>query len=252
MRPLFLLCSAFSIATPIAGAAVLAGSVTSSGFTSPIDLTTRGTVSWAAWNYGATTTDSTAPLAIDPSARKATGPTLGTPGYISPIGGGGTAASIRGVGGSSTSFTYSDGVGASTTYPAATLGGIIAGDLNIVGQGVSVSILGDPSLTYRVSIWVTGQGATGTMAATLPGASTPDLTMVHLDNTRNLGLFTYDFRPDNAGDVLSLVYTLTEDNTYASSHVGIQAVSVEIIPEPSIAVALVGGLSLLGLRRRRN
>lgn len=245
-----LFCCVFCTPFSVAGAAVLTGNVTSSGLGSNINLTSLGTVSWAAWNYTSTTT-ATGSGTINASSRKSTGPGVGTAGYISAIGAGGSATSIRGVGGTTTTFSFTDGVGAATTFGPATMGGVIAGDLNAVGQGVSLSIIGDPNLTYRVSVWVTGQGATGTMAATLSGATTPALTMVHLNDSRNLGLFTYDFRPDAAGDALNLVYTLTTDNTYASSHVGIQAVSVEVIPEASSALALLSGLSLLGLRRRR-
>lgn len=250
MKILPLLCSTFCVAFSSANAAVLVGSVTSTGLGSPINLTTRGTLSWAAWNYTASTTASGTET-IDASSRKSGGPTVGTAGYISPIGSGASATSIRGVGGSTTPFTFSDGVGIETTFSPGTMGGVIAGTLNSLNQGVSVSIIGDPNVTYRVSVWVTGQGATGTMTATLAGASTPNLTMVHLEGSRNLGLFTYEFRPDEAGQALNLVYSLTTDGAYGSSHVGIQAVSVEIIPEPSSAIALVGGLTLLGLRRRR-
>ncbi|MBX3741363.1 MAG: PEP-CTERM sorting domain-containing protein [Akkermansiaceae bacterium] len=249
MKPL-LFCCVFCAPFSMAGAAVLTGSVTSSGLGANIDLSARGTLGWAAWNYTSTTT-ATGGGTIDASSRKSGGPTVGNAGYISAIGVGGTATSIRGVGGTTTTFSFTGGTGAATTFGPATMGGVIAGDLNAVGHGVSLSILGDPSLTYRVSVWVTGQGATGTMTATLPGATTPSLTMVHGNDSRNLGLFTYDFRPDTAGQALNLTYTLTTDNTYLSSHVGIQAVSVEVIPEPSSAIALVGGLALLGLRRRR-
>lgn len=254
LLPLFLI-----LTTTASYSAVLSGSVNTApgnlAAGTAVDLTATGTTNWAAWDIQ-TSASPTTPRS--PSNTLSTAISSGAAGYISPLAGvGGATGNIQG---SSTLgsgfFTYSNGV-SPASFPAAKFGTAFNTTLDSVGTGLSFSVTGNPANLYRVSVWATGFNGQGTMIASLNGATSIQLVTQTFINGKAPVLFTFDFQPDSAGDLLNLSYTLTTDTpngtgtTGSNSHVAIQAVTVAIIPEASSAMALLGSLGMLGLIRRR-
>jgi hypothetical protein len=66
-------------------------------------------------------------------------------------------------------------------------------------------------------------------------------------------LFTFTFRPDSELDLLNLSFMLDSKSTTnggTNAHVGIQAVTISAVPEPSTSLLLLGaGVVLYGFRR---
>jgi len=241
-------------------AAVLLGSVnTTPGNTTAgtaIDLTATGTTNWAAWDIQASA-GATTPRAPTNTLGPALSP--GTAGYISALTGvGGATGNLQGSATlGSGFFNYTNGVSPVSLGAAAKFGTAFNTTLDTVGTGMSFTVTGDPTKVYRVSVWATGFNGQGTLIASLNGATNIQLATQTFVNGKAPVLFTFDFQPDSATDLLNLSYTLTTDTpngsgtTGSNSHVAIQAVTVSVIPEPSSALALVGGLGMLGFRRRR-
>ena len=254
LLPLFLILTATA-----SHGAVLTGSVNTApgnlAAGTAVNLTATGTINWAAWDIQSSAGPTT-PRA--PTNTFGAALTLGTAGYISPLAGvEGGSGNIQGSGTlGSGFFTYSNGV-SPTSFPAAKFGTAFNTTLDSAGTGLSFSVTGDPTNIYRVSVWVTGFNGQGTLIASLNGATSILLATQTFINGKAPVLFTFDFQPDSAEDLLTLNYTLTTDTpngtgtTGSNSHVAIQAVTVAIIPEASSAMALIGGLGMLGFIRRR-
>jgi len=221
-----------------------------------VDLTASGTRNWVAWDFRSG--DGTAPTR---APSNTIGPALapGTASYVSGLTGvGGATGNLQGSGTlGATFFTYSNGVDPTSLSPAVKIGTAFNSTLDTTGTGMSFTVTGDPSQLYRVSVWATGFNGQGTLTASLNGATSLPLVTQTFVNGKAPVLFTIDFQPDSATDLLNLSYLLTTDTANGSgttgknSHVAIQAVTVEAIPEPSAAMVLAGALGLLGLRRRR-
>lgn len=223
-----------------APAAVLTGSVDSDPPVG-VNLTTEGSLDWAIWN----TTSSSAVASIAPTNIKDGGP--GLIGAISGVGG--SSGSVRGYGGATQTYSYTDGT-SPTTLSSATQGFVGNATLDSLGSGVTLTIVGDPFQPLQVDIWTTGFRASGQMTVSLDGASDVILSS-SFESTKTPALFSFVFQPDEITDVLTITYVVTED-TGSSAHIGIQAVTVSAVPEPG-AVLLLGlaGMTLLFFRRGR-
>ncbi|WAC19120.1 PEP-CTERM sorting domain-containing protein [Luteolibacter sp. SL250] len=261
MKPILLPLS-LALLPAAAHGVVLSGSVdTAPGHTTSgtaVDLTASGTTNWAIWDFQS---------GADAATTRAPSNTLGTPvapgtaGYISGLTGispeGGTG-NLQGSGTlGATFFTYSNGADPGSLSPPLKIGTAFSSTLDLEGTGMGFTVTGDPSQLYRVSIWAVGFNGQGTLTASLNGATSLPLVTQTFINAKAPVLFTIEFQPDSATDLLHLSYILTTDTpngsgtTGKNSHVAIQAVTVEAIPEPSAALALLGAFGLAGIRRRR-
>lgn len=240
--------------------ALLLGSVnTSPGTTTAgtaVDLTATGTTNWAAWDIQASA-GATTPRAPSNTFGPALSP--GTAGYISALTGvGGTTGNLQGSATlGSGFFNYTNGTSPVSLGTAAKFGTAFNTALDSVDTGMRFTVTGDPLNVYRVSVWATGFNGQGTLVASLNGATNIHLATQTFVNGKAPVLFTFDFQPDSATDLLNLSYTLTTDTpngsgtTGSNSHVAIQAVTVAIIPEASSAMVFIGGLGMLSFLRRR-
>lgn len=247
MKKLFLiLVSSLCGIVGSGSAATLVGSVDWDPPTS-VNLTTSGLLDWAVWN----TTSGTAVASIAATNQKS-----GSPGLISAITPFSTTVvadnNIRGVGGATELYTYTDGTNP-TSITNATQGFVINSTLATAGRGVQLSITGTPGQLYEVNLWTVGFAGQGELRATLNNAAPISLNSeIFGSNGTNkvANLFTLTFMPDSASDVLNISFHLRSNDIGANAHVGIQAITVTAIPEPATAALLLGGLGLLlGLRR---
>lgn len=240
-----------------AGAATLSGTVTTTGLTSTIDLTATGTTNWAVWHY--TSGGVTAANSIVPSNRMSGGPgSSTTAGFISNayrVGGTGTST-IRGGNGQTLDLTYSNAATGPASGSINNVRMVFSSDLDSTANGVGVAVTGDPNQLYKISVWASGLDGQGTMTASAPGFT--DVTLLSQtygasggDGEKVPTLFTFLFQPNNVNDILTMNYVLTTNGAgINTSHVGISAVTVEVVPEPgSVALGALGSLALL--RRRR-
>ena len=243
-----------SLAPGQSAAAVLSGTVdTNPG--NVLNLTTAGPDNWSIWHYtlAAVTPAST----LVPSNRMSGAPGAGIPGYISDAFrvGGTAGATIRGGNGQTLDPTYINGV-SPISADITNIRMVFPSDLNSPGNGVGVSITGNPAQLYRISVWASGLDGQGTMTASSSGVDDVELFSQSYgasggDGQKVPTLFTFLFQPDNLADVLTLQYVLsTNDGGSSTSHVGISAVTVEAIPEPGFAT--LTGLGCLALLRRRH
>jgi hypothetical protein len=247
MKSIELIClgAALGIALPASGAS-LTGTVNTAPGTA-VNLTNDGSVNWAIWNYSSATDTAT----VAPSNTKGTPPTSGQAGFISSVTAV-TTGNVRGGTVGSATFTYSNGA-TPVNFPAAATGLIFDATLNTTGEGIRLAVTGSTALTYRVNVWATGFDAIGTMTASLAGFSDVVLSsQTYGTGAKEPTLFSFIFQPTSATDLLNLRYVMTDAGTSnASSHVGIQAVTVSVIPEPSSSMALLGGVGMLACIRRR-
>jgi hypothetical protein len=205
-----------------------------------VNLTTSGSLDWAIWN----TTSSTALSERAPTNTKSDG--AGLIGDISGLGG--SSGSVRGYGGAEQTYSYTDGVSPETLTDS-TQGFVGNATLDSVGAGVTLTIVGDPFQPLRVDIWTTGFRATGELTASLEGAANVVLLSSY-EADKVPALFSFVFQPDEISDVLTISYIMTVD-AGTSAHVGIQAIAVSAVPEPSAALLLAGGLIAVVVFRRR-
>lgn len=122
------------------------------------------------------------------------------------------------------------------------------------GAGLQLSLTGINTQSL-IHIWTLGFQATGSFEVFLNGSSTPafsqSVTSTSVTNGKQAYLFTLDFTPDSATDVLNIRYVMTAQ-TDVNAHVGFQAISISPIPEPASLALLALGTGVLGFRRRRN
>lgn len=217
-----------------AQAAVLTG-LSNTNPATGVNLTTTGSLDWAVWTIAGT---SGAGPSLAPNNTKSGGPVIFS--GITPVNGG---VNVRGYGSATQTFTYTDG-----TSPASLTGGTLGlaanSVLDEVGTGVALSITGNPSQTYEINIWTAGYNAIGELTATLDGATPVVLSSRSWGTTKTPSLFTITFRPDEVTDLLNLSFVLATDSG-ANAHVGIQAISVTAVPEPSAGVLVLGGLAFV-------
>ena len=243
MKKTLLIAASSLLAFASAGfSATLVGSVDSNPAMG-VNLTTEGTLDWAIWN--STSSGTTASKA--PTNTKVTG--LGLISNVTPVSGG----SVRGASAGTQTFTYVDGT-SPTAQTNATFGLALNSQLSTIGAGVHLSITGNPALAYKVNIWTTGFRATGQMTASLAGAADVVLSGDAFASTKVPELYSFTFQPDLASDTLNIDYVITAlpDFDTGSGHIGFQAVTVSVVPEPTTIAMLLGGLGLLiGFQRAR-
>lgn len=230
------LASVLSLA-PMASAALLSGAVNTTP-PSPANLTNIGALDWAIWAATDTAAGSSRPVVNQKSGG------AGVFSAITPSGG----TQVRGGITSSQGFTWTDGVSPATGTNDATLGLIFNNTLDTLNNGVQFTVDGSTATERQVQIWGSGTNGTGTLTASLTGASNVVLVS-QAYSTKTPTLFTINFRPDNASDKLTIRYVLTNDSG-TNAHVGIQAAAIANVPEPAMGAAglmLAGGL----LMRRR-
>jgi hypothetical protein len=225
------------VSTPADGALLL-GSVDTAP-PAPADLTAAGTLDWAIWG----TTSTTASATKAPVNDKSGGTILGS---LSEV----TGGNLRGGIASTQTFSYSDGTSPSS-QTGVTFGLIFPVTLDSVGNGVQLSVAGDPAVQRIIRIWGSGTQGVGTLTASLNGA--PDVVLVSqtYGGTKTPTLFTINYQPDAPGDVLTVRYVLSTDGGGGNSHVGFQAAAISAVPEPATAMLLLGGAGILVMRRRR-
>lgn len=218
--------------------AVLTGNVNTSPEANA-NLTIAGSLDWAIWNR-------TSNINSVPTNEPVDGPNL--IGNLSAVG---TTANVGGFGGSTQTFTYTNGANAPTSVSGVTMGLATNATLETLGNGVELSISGDPTKIYSINIWATGYRGEGTLTASLAGATPVSLLSGTFGNTKSPVLFTLTFQPNSALDLLNVRFVLSTNGDGASSHVGIQAVTMSVVPEPSATLLLAGGLLAMTLFRRR-
>lgn len=206
---------------------------------SSFDLTELGGADWAIWSSASGT----------PNHRKAGGAAISDVTFL----GSGIA---RAVGSASASFSYTDGAG-STSFSGKPSSGVTDNDLRVEGNGVQFTVTNPTLDTMVVYVFVSGYEAPNSVfTASLPGAVSYQNTSVAYasDPSKPTKLFTIEFTPDavdGVANVLTVSYTFgTPELSFGNGHVLLSAVAAEIIPEPATA-ALLGGLGLFVLRRRR-
>tara|TARA_R110002050_G_scaffold69452_1_gene150267 strand:+ start:117 stop:875 length:759 start_codon:yes stop_codon:yes gene_type:complete len=247
-KPFFVLLSAISAWATSGYAAVLVGNVEVNPATS-VTFSSGDTVDWAIWD----TTDSTAVGSISSTNTQS-----GGAGLISAITPFSTVSAspntIRGVGGTTQEFSYSNGT-SPTAQSNASLGFVANSTLATAGRGVQLSIIGDPGQLYQVNVWTVGFAGQGEMRASLHNASTVVLSSEAFGSNgvnKASNLFSFEFMPDSISDLLTLSFHLQASGIGANGHVGIQAVTISAVPEPASCVLLLGlgGLTLAFTNRR--
>ena len=223
-----------------ASAATLSGSVTTA-VPATVNLTAPTTVDWAIWDYQAAAQGTTGA----PSNRKLGGTSIGNASAVN--------GTLRGITGTLTPprYSYTDGT-SPTSASSAAIGAITDAVLNTAGPGVRFSVTGDPLTTRTVQVYVAGFQATGTFTATLNGAPVYTDSSITYGGTRTGALYTLDFRPDSAADVLQMSYVMQSVNAGASNaNVDLQAIAVSV-PEPAgLGLLAVGAVGVMRRRRRR-
>lgn len=234
-----------------ATASTLSGSVAATSASGPLsaNLTTTGALDWAIWNdISSTAVPSFLPTnwnASDPLGLQSVGL---TPVAVS---GQSTSTSVRGSSiTTGTTFSFTNGASPSSAS-GITSGIVFNNDLNFTGTGVQLQIAGNPNQLLQLDIWAGGFGATGTLTLTLPGAAPITLTsQAYSSGTpKDATLFTVFYQPDSLSDLLNIAFTAS--NTTTSGHVGIQAISISAVPEPSSSLLCMSALALCGLAYRR-
>jgi hypothetical protein len=111
-----------------------------------------------------------------------------------------------------------------------------------------LSVTGDPLTTETVKFYVAGFNGTGTLTATLNGATAYTDSSRTYGGTRSGALYTLTFKPDSASDLLQVSYVLQSVSGGGNANVDLQAVAVAV-PEPTALGVL--GVGAVGLMRRR-
>lgn len=214
--------------------------------TTPVNLTTTGSLDWAYWSPNTATVVS--PL-VAPNNEKFGGTAIGG---LDVIGG-------TGLRGSTTSttverYSFTDGTSqASGTNMS--LAGLIFNSqtgTGADGKGWQLTIAGDPAQERMVTLYLGAFAATGNLTLTLNGVALPltDSKVFPNSAPKQMDVYTVRFQPDSASDLLTVRYTASNITDPTNGHVGLQAVTVAAVPEPtSVGLLLLGGVALC--RRRR-
>ncbi|MFC5049897.1 PEP-CTERM sorting domain-containing protein [Rubritalea spongiae] len=142
--------------------------------------------------------------------------------------------------------TWTDGDSANQTALAGSLeaksGSVDADKVGLMFD-VNVATAGD----YQLIIYGTSYRSNYQLTASLDG--TDYLSDVGAQNSESV--FTIDFTTTAANETLSILYAQTADGGGSADNVGIAAITLAAVPEPSSTALLgLGGLSLI-LRRRK-
>ncbi|RYD26895.1 MAG: hypothetical protein EOP87_22020 [Verrucomicrobiaceae bacterium] len=213
----------------------------------PVNLTANGTQDWAYWasSSGAVVG---APLAAT-NRRNATALISGLTNVNGSGFRGSTTADAYG------RYSWTGGTSPESGTNVNLAGGLVFNDaLNSNGSGFSFTVKGDPAQDYYVVLYAGGFAATGALSLSLNGLTPVTSSTLTFANVgpKQVAAYQIVFRPDSADDLLTVQFTASGVSS-SSSHVGIEAVTVgllPVIPEPTSA--LLGGMaSLLLFRRRR-
>ena len=240
------------LAATTAGAATLTNfNAAGIGNGGSINLTSAGTVGWAAWDIGDGVTNGNTSYAANFTKAGSTVT------YSSITRATGTG-NLRGPGADNSSQVYSWTTSDSTSNLANPsdnrLSGIFSTSLNSAGSGVQFSISNLAALTggqsYLVTLYGYSYGAQSRATATAGSSQANQLSLNTTSTVRSPELYQFVYNPDSAADSLVLSYVLATTGD-GSSHAGIQAVSISIIPEASSAAMVLAGATALLVRRKR-
>jgi hypothetical protein len=150
-------------------------------------------------------------------------------------------------------YSYTDGV-SPTTLTNATQGVLFDATLQNQDAGFTFTITGGAAGVPQVAkLYLSGFTATPLLTVSLPGAGDYTNNAVTYPNSaRPISLYTINFTPDNAGDLLTVKY-VTGPGSGTNANVDLQAVAVSPapVPEPASLAALALGGAVLATRRRR-
>lgn len=229
-----------------ASAAVLTVGVSNSTGGVGVNLNDAGTLDWAIYDSGASSTTSIAPTNYKSGSTVLQAVTLSSATATQNVRGTGTNGAAL--------YTYEGGAKSPFSQTAARIAEVFDADLDTVGEGVKFTLPpGDPTQLRSVKVYATGFAGIGTLTASLNGVTDQSASTQLFGQGKDLSVFTITYQPDSAGDSLSVKYVLSGRNTPApngSTHVGIQAIAISV-PEAGTAMGLIAGLSLLLSRRRR-
>lgn len=235
------MCAATVVACalPVVGqAATITGSFNASPGSS-FNLTELGGADWGIWSAASGT----------PSNSKSGGNAISNVTFL----GSGIA---RAVGPATASFSYTDGT-SPTNFSGKPTNGVTDNTLRTTGHGVQFTVTNPTLSPMDVYVFVSGYEASSVnFTASLPGAASYVHTEASYgsDASKPSALYTLRFTPDavdGVSNVLTVSYTFgTPMFAFGNGHVVLSAVAAEVVPEPA-SVALLGGLGLVMLRRRR-
>lgn len=217
-----------------------------------INLTSAGTVGWAAWDLGDGVNNGTTSYAAN--FTKA-GSTVIYSSISRSTGTGGVRGPATDNSSQVYSWTAADATGNAANPADNRLSGVFSSTLNTAGQGVQFSISNLAALSagqsYLVTLYAYSYGGQSQATATIGSSQANQLSLNTSAVVRSPELYQFVYNPDSTADALLLSYALTTP-VDGFSHAGIQAVSISIIPEASsAAMVLVGATALLVRRQRR-
>jgi hypothetical protein len=224
---------------------------------SPYLLPSGPNTDWGYWNRDNTGTPSQAATntSSDPSGSRTF--------TVVPLNGG----SLRGPASASTGspvgfFNYTNGTSpdrpTSDTISSFRPSGVFNSQLGPSGitaeSGLQTTLTGF-STQSLISVWVFNFSAKGVFEVFVNGtlSFTQDVAIPESNPAGGKAayLFNLDFTPDNPEDQVNIRYRMTDRvSTEDNSHVGLQAISISPIPEPSSLALLALGTGILGFRRR--
>jgi len=205
---------------------------------------TDGNTDWAYWAPN-TGTGQTPPVA--PTNRKLGGSIISS---MSNVGG----STLRGSTTASTTvhYNYTDGTNPTSATDASLAGLIFNSALgsNASGNGLSLTLTGDPTMPSVAKLYLGGFAATGNLTLTLNGATTVVNSSQIFPNTgpKQMAIYTVTYQPDNASDLLTVQFTASAITDVTNGHVGAQAVAVAT-PEPGILSLAAAGILFFARRR---
>jgi hypothetical protein len=211
----------------------------------PINLTTQGTVDWAYWNSVFSSN-----LPLPPSNSKNGGTAIGDLGIV-----GGTALQKSGSAVTTEQYSFTDGTNPVSATNVNLGGGLVFNsDLgsNSSGKGITLQVAGNPATEQIITLYLGGFGATGNLSLNLDGFGVTfgDNSQIFVGlSPKEIAIYTLRFRTDNVGEKLTISYTAS-DSTSPFSHVGIEAITVAAVPEPSALALGAVGLAFIFRRRR--
>jgi hypothetical protein len=224
---------------------------------SPYLLPSGPNTDWAYWNRNNTntSTQSATNTSSDPSGSRTFD--------VLPLNGG----SLRGPAAASTGspygfFDYTNGTSpelpSGDTISSYRPSGIFNSQLGSSGvtaeSGLQTTLTGFTTQSL-ISVWVFNFSAKGVFEVFVNGtlSYTQDVAIPGANPAGGKAayLFNLEFTPDNSEDQVNIRYRMTDRlSTEDNSHVGLQAISISPIPEPSSLAILALGAGILGFRRR--
>jgi hypothetical protein len=219
------------------------GSLTT-GANNSVNLTTLGTEDWAIWGYGSGGTSTS----LAPDVSMAGGSGISSLTYLNP-----NSQPLRGLGQFALNYQFSCNNGNSVASASGARGGLQdnsgAGPGLGVGEGFSFTV---PASTSEqvLDVFVDEHLGIGQFTAKLTDGTTYVNSAIP-SGVNSPGEYTIDFAAATAGQTMTITW---KETSYTSSYdnAAIYAVTLGTVPEPTtLALAGLGGLSLLLIRRRK-